>query len=76
MKVGLFVRNQALEDGENLFAVLIDAVQIGAERALEILRLHPLSMTGRGMSMSCRRALERVAAQEEAVEERRLALRS
>jgi len=37
----LFVEDQAVEDGQDLLAIAVDAVQIFAEGSFEIMRAHP-----------------------------------
>jgi len=72
--MGLFVRNKPVENSQHALAILIDTVQIGTKSALEILRLHPFVDDGPGHVDILPKSVERVPAEEEAIEESRLAL--
>ncbi len=73
--MGLFARDQAVEDGQDALAVLIDAVEVGAEGSLEIFCLDPfIGDAARHVDVLTER-IERMAAQKQAVEKCGLALR-
>ena len=73
--MGLFVRNEPIEDCQHALAILVNAIQIGSERALKILRLYPfVDDDPRHVDILAER-VHRVPAQEEAIEEGRLSLR-
>ena len=74
--MGVFAGDEAFEDGENLFAVFVDAIEIGAETALIVPGIGPfIDYFVRDIDVLTQR-VERVAAQKEAVEEGRFAVRS
>lgn len=71
----LFGGDEAFEDGEHAFAVLVDAVEIGAEGSLIVLRDGPFAGEFAGDVDILTEFVERMAAEEEAVEKGRFALR-
>ena len=76
MKMGLFARNKPLEYRQNPFAVLVNAIQIGAERTLEISRMHPFIDNHSRHVDILTQGVERMPAEEKAVEKCGLPLRS
>jgi hypothetical protein len=72
----LLVPNQAIEDGENLLPVGVHAMQRLTEGLLKVPRFQPFIQHRRRDVDVLPQGLDRVAAQEQAVEERCLALRS
>ena len=75
MELRLFVRDEAVENSENAFSVLIYAIEVGSEGALEILSLDPLVSDTTGDVDVLTQSIQGVSTQKEAVEECRLALR-
>jgi hypothetical protein len=74
MELGLFVRNQSIEYRQNALAVLVNAIQIGSERPLEILGPDPFVDDDSRHVDVLAQGIEGVSAQEETVEEGRLTL--
>ncbi len=75
VKMGLFVRDEPVEYCQNALPILVNAIQIGSECALKILRFDPLiDDDSRHVDVLPQR-VQGVTAQEEAIEESRLALR-
>ena len=72
----LFVENEAVEDGENLFTVTVDFLQRFPEIHLEIGRAQPFIEHVAGHVDVLPEVFEAMAAEKEAVEESRLPLRS
>jgi hypothetical protein len=74
MAVSVFVGNQPVENGEDALAVVIDAVEVGAESALKVFGANPLVGDGAGNIDILAKGVERVPAQEKAIKERCLTL--
>ena len=72
--VGVFAGNQTVKDGKDALAVLIDAVEIGAEGALKVAGADPFVGDGAGNVDVLAKGVEGVAAQEKSIKERGLAL--
>lgn len=70
----LLVPHQAIEDGEDLFTIGINALQGFAERLLEIACLEPFIQHGGGDVDILAQCFYGVAAQEQAIEKCRLPL--
>jgi len=75
MELGALVRNQAVENRQHLFPVLVHPVQIMTERALKVFGADPLVRNGPGDVDILPKRLERMAAQKQPVKERGLPLR-
>ncbi len=75
VKMGLFVGNKPVEYRQNPLAILVNAIQIGAKSALEILRLYPFVDDDPRHVDILPESVHRMPAQEQAIEESRLALR-
>ena|ERR1039458_10161526 len=73
--MALFVRNEAVEYGQNALAVLVNAIQIGSKSALKILRLYPFIDDDARHVDILPKSVDGVASKEESIEESRLALR-
>ena len=74
MELGLFVRNQPVEYCQHALAVLVNAIQIGSECALEIFGPYPFVDDDSRHVDILAQGIEGVSAQKEAVEESRLTL--
>lgn len=72
--MGLFARNQAFEYCQHALTVLVDAIEVRAERTAEIPRAHPLFGDHTRHIDVLPQRVEGMAAQEEAIEESRFAL--
>ena len=71
---GMFVRNQAIENRQHLFSILVNAIEIRAECALEIFSSEPLIDNAARDVDILAEGFERVPAQEQSVEECSFAL--
>lgn len=71
----MFVQNQAVENGQNLFTIGVNALQVLAESRLEVVGAHPFIEQGPGYVDILSQVFDGVAAQEKSVEEGRLPLR-
>jgi hypothetical protein len=71
----LLVHYQAVENGQNLFAITVDALQRVAKSGLEIGGSQPFVEHGAGDIDILAQMFHGVTAQEQAVEKRRLPLR-
>ena len=70
----MLVQDEAVEDGQHLFTVLVDALEVLAEIGLEIGGTHPLINHAAGDVDVLAKGVDIVAPEEESVKESRFPL--